>query len=77
MTQAMLINKYFTSLSEKTIKYRIYIILPFNSHQYQNSPDFGSGDFQYTSPLAVCEHSACAYLLVSVLVSKLNVLFRN
>ncbi len=40
---AMLIDEYFTSLSKKTIKYWIYISLPFDFDDYQNSPDFGSG----------------------------------
>ena len=54
------------------------ISLPFNSHHYQNSPDFGSGDFQYTSPLAF---SSTAYahdlLLVSVLVSEVELKLPN
>ncbi len=64
----MLIDEYFMSLSKETLKYSIYILsLPFDSHDYQNSPDFGSGDFQYISSLAFCS-TAHAHDLLLVLV---------
>ena len=56
----MLINIYFTLLSKKIIKHRIYISFPFNSHDNKNSLDLGSG-FPYTYHLAFCKHSACAW----------------
>jgi hypothetical protein len=50
----------------KIMKYSIYMSLSYNSHDFQNKADFGSGDFQYTCPRASCEQSACAWPVVSI-----------
>ena len=56
---------------EKSMKYLIYTSLSYNSHDFQNKDDFGSGDFQYTCLLASRAH-VHDLLLVSVLVRKSN-----
>ena len=52
----------------KSMKYPIYTSLSYNSHDFQNKADFGSGDFQYTCPRASCEQSACAWPVVSICI---------
>jgi hypothetical protein len=59
------------------MKYPIYTSLSYNSHDFQNKADFGSGDFQYTCPRASCEQSAWPVVIVSVLVSEVELKLSN
>ena len=62
-------NKQLRFLFNETImKYKTYMSLPFNSHDCQIGPDYGSGDFQHTFSRAICEHSACALPGVGIVI---------